>query len=165
MLHRFSVIPQYKFSYELKKNVFNGEDNVDPRTLAEYKTGALTDEKLSEYINRWSEYSANTDDFLLSVPILLCNFKVAENTYLNTGIEWMRAFDRVTQTASFSKTRKIAQIISNYNYQGYNVALLIGLDVVDQRWDVNYFDSVLKTGSNFNVSNSEFFARIYAGID
>ncbi len=166
LLNRFSIMPQYKLSYEFKKNVLNSVENIDPRTLEKYKTSSnLTDSDLSEFVNLWGEYSANTKDFILSVPILLCNFKVAENTVLNTGIEWMRAFDRVTQTASFGKTRKIAQVVSKYNYQGYNVALLIGFDVVDQTWDLNYFDSVLKTGSAFNVSNSEFFARIYAGVD
>ena len=90
--------------------------------------------------------------------------KIAEKTKFEAGIEWMRAFDRVAEEESFFRTMKIAQVVSRDNFSGYNIALIFGLSVKEDNYDINQYDDILKTGHEFNNMDSEVFARIYAGL-
>jgi hypothetical protein len=164
ILNRFEVIPQYKIGYELSRNLKERGEEKDPRKIPRFaRPDRLLDDELAEYRNLWQEYDANTEDYVLSVPILRCNFKIAEKTRLETGVQWMRAFDRITEANSFYKNVKIAQIKTEDNYAGYNIALIIGVNSVTEQYDINLKDQYLGTGSSFNSHFSEVFAKIYAG--
>ncbi len=165
VLNRFSIESQYKLSYEFKKNLKEKDVEKDPRKKPEYANlNTLTKGGIVDFQNEWQEYSQNTTDLLLSVPIVRLNFKIAERTMLQAGVQWMRSVDRMVETESFYKVKKVAQIISQDNYQGYNVAIVVGFDTWSQKWDINYHDSILNTGRDFNLSYSKVFAEIYAGL-
>lgn len=161
-LDRLEIIPQYKFAYELRKNLKEG-GNIDPREN-ESAYSLSGDAGITKYRNDFQEYDANTEDYILSVPILRLNYKIAERTQLQTGVQWMRAFDRITETNNFLKTKYIAQIMSRDNYAGYQVSIVFGMSRERLLFDVNAYDPILWTGSSHNIHDSKIFAKVYAGI-
>ena len=126
-------------------------------------TGLLLTDTVA-YKNQWEEYNNNTEDNLLSVPILRCNFQIAEKTRLEGGIQWMRSYDRISQTNSYQKVSKVAQVVSSDSYAGYNVSIMFGINIFDYTYDTNLWDRLLYTGSQYNEHHSEIFARVYAGL-
>lgn len=164
VLNRLTIEPQFKLAYEFKRNLKStgSVEDTDPRKNA--RVSKMSEDEQATYKNDWQEFDANTEDFLLSVPILRANYQIAEKTRLEAGIQWMKTFDRVSEQNSFAKTVKVAQIVTRDNYAGYNIALIIGLNNVKTNYDVNLRDELLGTGSEFNPYNSEFFAEIYAGL-
>ena len=100
----------------------------------------------------------------MSVPLLRCNYQLAGKTRLETGIQWMRTFDRISENNSYSKTVKVAQIVSRDNYAGYNITIMFGINIMDYTGDINFYDQYIGTGIKYNDHLSEVFARIYAGL-
>lgn len=167
IFNRLTVIPQYKVAYDFRRNIKKTGDTgeLDPRDDSNFfYPDLLTPAQATEYKNRWGEYDNNTEDNLLSVPLLRINFQIAEKTALEAGMQWMRSYDRITQTNSFSKMSKVAQIVSRDSYAGYNVSIMFGINIADYDYDTNLRDRFLYTGSDYNEHHSEVFARVYAGL-
>jgi hypothetical protein len=165
LINRLKIMPQYKIAYEMRRNLKERGLDADPRKNATYdRLDLLSGEQVAEFINLWQEYSANYMDNFTSVPILRCNYQIGEKTAIEGGIQWMRIFDRITETNSYSKVTKVAQITSKDNYAGYNIALMFGVNMYDFAYDINRYDSFLSTGSPYNQHYSQLFVKIYAGV-
>ncbi len=165
ILNRFEILPQYKIAYEFRRNLKARGIEADPRNDEKYGVPRLlSEDELVEFMNRWWEYDENTDDYIMSAPIVRCNFQIAERTKLEMGIQWQRNYDRITQTGSYSKVSKVAQIVSKDSYAGYNVSIMFGVNVQDTEGDTNLRDPILITGLPYNPHYSTVFARIYAGL-
>jgi hypothetical protein len=165
LMNRLKVMPQFKIAYELRKNLKENGEDADPRKMSQYsREDLLSLDDQAIFKNLWQEYSSNYTDYLLSVPLVRCNFQIAEKTVLEAGIQWMRAFDRVTEPNSFTKVSRVVQITNRDSYAGYNIALMFGLNAWDYTYDINRHDPLLDTGKEFNNHFSQVFAKVYAGL-
>lgn len=164
LANRLEILPQYKVSYEFRRGLEAGAG--DPREGSLYAIQHLLPETTQTQLRlQWLDYEQNTESFLMSVPILRCNFKVASRTRIESGIQWQRAYDQITPENSYARTTKIAQLVSRDNYAGYNIAIMFGVHVADTYADVNIRNDLLDTGSRTNQHTSEIFARVYAGLN
>jgi len=165
VLNRIEVLPQYKVSYEFRQSLKTAPGDEDPRTTQLYSfVSQLHDTAQMRMRNEWLDYAQNTQQFLMSVPILRCNFQIASKTRIESGIQWQRAYDQLTPTNSYSRTTKIAQLVSRDNYGSYNVAIILGLHTADIYADANIRSDLFDTGIELNQHTSEIFVRVYAGL-
>jgi hypothetical protein len=176
--NRLEIIPQYKLGVFTSKEIRGPTEN-DPRNVAEdfrldpngdglvdTVGGTATPDNASKadslrIVN--SQYRANNIVQILSVPIIRANFKIAENTQLQFGVQWARLIDHVTPEDNCVGTTILGQIVSKANYKGYNVTFFLGGRWRNYNYDVNTYDPVQLTGSRFDMKNFEFFAQIYSG--
>jgi len=98
-----------------------------------------------------------------SIPILRAAFKIAEKTEFQYGVQWQRTYDRMIKSESNVRNVQTFQIYSTDNVSGYNIALLMGMDVIQSDYDVLNFNPLFENGHKFDGSDSRFFIKVYAG--
>ena len=112
----------------------------------------------------WADYTDFNEDMLFSVPILRLKFKMGEKTFLESGVQFMRAFNNLVREDSYSKVTTVTQIVNNTIIRGYNVSLLFGFSNFALNYDVNRQHEVLLYGSDSNTRHVNIFCKIYAGM-
>jgi hypothetical protein len=175
--NRLEIIPQYKISYNLSKE-FEGPTTEDPRDLEGDLRRDINHDGIidSIYDNTGDnlsmvqqariaalQYRGNNKNLLLNVPILRVNYKIAENTQLQVGLQGLRRIDFITPEEDRFSFTSLAQIVSKANYRGYNVTFFLGAKWQNNDFDINALDPVLPAGNRYDVRGWEFFAQLYSG--
>jgi hypothetical protein len=185
-VNRLEIVPQYKLGFSLRKEFMGpDESRTDPRNIAlnrtfdKNKDGTVDnvldnlDEqawgRLEEIVDTWSVYQRNNNAYLINVPILKANYKIAEQTKLELGSQFMRTYDIISPENNINKITLLAQIVSKSQYKGYSVTFFLGARWYQNNYDVNAVDPVLNTfstggGSMFDQKGYELFAKLYSGI-
>lgn len=185
-LNRLEIIPQYKLSFFGSRELV-GPTERDPRDLerhirfdisgpegepdgvidSTYDNVGDTLEHVSDARIAANEYRQNNSSIFLNVPLLRANYKIAENTQFQLGMQWLRTVDFITPEANSLGLTTVGQIVSRANYKGYNVTLHIGAKWYRMNYDINFQDPVLlqtaRTGRRFDRRGWEFFAQIFSG--
>lgn len=158
ILNRLTINPQYKFSWSYT----NSDAVEDPRaTLAPSQT--LSDEDSTRIRLEWARYKKENENVFTSSPILRLFYKIAESTQLQYGIEWKRDYDRLIKAESNGRTVQTLQVYSTDNVSGYNIALIMGMNLIDNDYDVLNYNPLLETGKKFDGTDTRFFIKVYAG--
>ncbi|MBD3346878.1 MAG: hypothetical protein GF401_17625 [Chitinivibrionales bacterium] len=180
--NRLEIIPQYKLLLAMSKEI-DGPTDHDPRNLEVHlrmdydgKQGVPDGDIDSVYDDIGDnleraldsriiaeEYRDNNITYFLNVPILRANYKIAENTQFEFGIQGKRFIDIITPEENGFFLSTLAQVVSRATYKGYNVTFYVGAQWWDHDYDVNTRDPVLKTGSRFDRRGWQFFAQIFSG--
>jgi len=180
VLNRLEIIPQYKLHFSMRKELMGPSETMDdPRDIRkdlemDYDGDGKIDETLDNVgprldtvdavSKRWDKYARNNTAYLLSVPLLRVDFKVAENTKLQLGYQWLREYDIISPESNLSGHAFLAQIVSKASYKGYSVTFFLGGKYWLSNYDVNQRDAVIDVGSMYDRRGYEFFAKIFSGI-
>ncbi|OGJ85973.1 MAG: hypothetical protein A2268_00015 [Candidatus Raymondbacteria bacterium RifOxyA12_full_50_37] len=157
-LNRFSLNPQYKFAWSYSGN----SETVDPRDAFD-PDELLTDQLLTEYRVDWARYRTDNISEFMSAPILRCAFKIAEKTIFQYGVQWKKTFDWLVKEQSSLRRVQTLQVYSSDNVAGYNVALLMGMNFINNDYDILKYDEVFQSGHLYDGRDLQFFIRVYAG--
>src|SRR3989339_384047 len=157
-LNRLSFNPQFKVSWSYSSS----DANDDPRDSFNALT-RLGDEDSTNLRLDWARYRRDNTNEFSSTPILRCYFKVAEKTMLQYGVQWKKSFDRLIRAESDSRRVQTFQMLSTDNVSGYNVTLILGMNLVNNDYDVLNYDTVFQTGHLFDGKDTQFFIKVYAG--
>ena len=179
-LNRLEIIPQYKISYSMSQEV-QGQGTGDPRTIDKLEENYRMDvnhdgkidstfDNVGDNLERYTQaridqmqYRQNNKSMLLNVPILRVNYKIAENTQFQLGVQGLRLVDFISPEQNKFSLTTLAQVVSKASYRGYNVTFFLGVEWQDNKWDINAYDPVLDIGSRYNTKNWQFFAQLYSG--
>ncbi|MDD5673654.1 MAG: hypothetical protein PHC61_05805 [Chitinivibrionales bacterium] len=178
-LNNLQIIPQYKLAFSMKREISGPSNwNNDPRSLRQdIETDINGDNKIDTLDNvgtnfdtlkairiRWSQYNLNNNGYLLNVPILRLDYKIAENTKFQVGLQWKRYFDLLSPEENRFEFSGLGQIVSKAQYKGYTVTIFLGYQWGSQNYDINQYDPALGLGKPYNTNSYQFFAKIYSGI-
>lgn len=156
IINRLSINPQYKFAW----SYMTGDAVTDPRgsELPAYTEDNIRDKRLE-----WSRYRAENENLISSVPILRASFIIAERTQLEYGVQWKRDYDYLVKEESNRRTVQTIQISARDKYNGYNVALMLGMNFINKDYDVLDYNSLYQTGHLYDSKSTRFFINVYAG--
>ncbi len=178
-LNRLEIVPQYKIGYSMNRE-FKGPGAEDPRDLEtnlrwfkgidpnssedwETEIDEYTWEKIDSAGIEWYNYRLFNETYLLNVPIARINYRIAENTRFEFGLQWARYLDFLSPEENFKEMDMLAQIVSQANYKGHQVTFFLGARQRNTYWDVNAFNPALGLGNEYDRKNYQFFAKIYSG--
>jgi hypothetical protein len=158
-----------------------GQGTGDPRTIDKLEENYRMDvnhdgkidstfDNVGDNLERYTQaridqmqYRQNNKSMLLNVPILRVNYKIAENTQFQLGVQGLRLVDFISPEQNKFSLTTLAQVVSKASYRGYNVTFFLGVEWQDNKWDINAYDPVLDIGSRYNTKNWQFFAQLYSG--
>lgn len=185
-INRLEIIPQYKLAFHMRgqvsgpdRTLWGNRDSSFVRDIAKSngydldKDGEIDDvlddfgsnlDSVEVARQRWNEYKRDNSAFVLNVPILKLSYKIAENTALQLGGQWKRYQDIVSPEDNRAELTLLGQVVSRAQYKGYSVTFFVGARWKNSAWDVNARDAVLDLGSNYNIQEYTFFAKLYSGI-
>jgi len=179
-LNRLEIIPQYKISYSMTQEI-QGPGTGDPRTIEKLEENYRMDinhdgkidstfDNVGDNLERYTQaridqkqYRDNNKSLLLNVPILRVNYKIAENTQFQLGVQGLRKLDFISAEQNGFNLTTLAQVVSKASYRGYNVTFFLGAKWQNNDYDVNAYDPVLDIGSRYDRKKWEFFAQLYSG--
>lgn len=178
-LNRLEIVPQYKLGLSVNREI-SGPGSQDPRDLEAnlrwFKGIDLTssedwDRKIDEYTwekidsarIEWYNYELFNSSYLLNVPIARVNYRIAENTKFELGVQWARYMDFLSPEKNARDLDVLAQIVSKANYKGHSVTFFLGARRSNTYYDVNVHNPVLGLGNQFDEKYYQFFAKIYSG--
>jgi hypothetical protein len=156
LLNRVSINPQYKFIWSYK----TGNDEKDPRSTPLLVTSP---ENITERRLQWDRYRLENENIISSIPIIRTSFRIAEKTQFQYGIQWSRSYDRLVKEESSIRSVQTFQVYTTDIYNGYNVALILGMNLVNKNYDILDYDVIHQTGHTFDSKNMRFFINLYAG--
>jgi hypothetical protein len=110
-----------------------------------------------------NEYRSRNMMQVLNLPILRVNYKIAENTQFQFGLQTARFLNGITPEQNSFGVSTLGQIVSKYNYKGYNVTFLIGAQWQNTNMDINAFDPVLLSGDRWDRNTWKFYAQLFSG--
>jgi hypothetical protein len=97
------------------------------------------------------------------MPIIRASYRIAEKTQFQYGVQWKRDYDRLIKEESGIRTVQTFQVYTSDIYNGYNIVLVMGMNLVQKDYDVLDYDPVYQTGRFFDSKNTRFFINVYAG--
>ncbi len=177
-LNRLEIIPQYKLQFTMRKELMGPDATMeDPRNLAYnmavdgdgdgYYEGQDQDGVPQDVYNalqeQWYAYAWNNYGYLMSVPILRVDYKIAENTKLQFGYQWKRIYDMVSPEDNHTKHTLLAQLMSKAQWKGYSVTFLLGGKYSYFDMDIHQRDPVTNRGWAYDQRGYEFFAKVFSG--
>lgn len=157
-INRFTVNPQYKFSWSYSSSDFSEDprDSFDP-------SATLFDSDSLQLRLSWARYRRDNGNVFQSVPILRVFFKIAERTQFQYGVQWKRTYDDLIKSESGLRRVQTFQVHSTDNVAGYNVSLLMGLNFIQNNYDILNYDPLYENGHLYDGKDTRFFIRVYAG--
>ncbi len=182
-INRLKITPMYKLQYDLQKEIA-GDISPDPRNLEtnlRYDVSGekgepdgaidtvydkISDEEMDIILDlrfEASEFRRNNMHEVINVPIVRANYKIAENTRFELGVEWKRYLDIITSEKNHQKLTVIGNVVSESNYSGYDVTFFLGAKWTRHDYDFNLRDPVILTGSLHDMRQWTFFAKLYSG--
>jgi len=176
-LNRLEIVPQYKLQFSLRKELSGpDETSVDPRNLArnmavdangdgvyEEELDGIPEDYVQALRDEWYQYEWNNQGYLMNVPILRLDYKIAENTKLQVGYQWKRFYDLISPEQNHAKNTFLAQIVSKAQWKGYSVTLLLGGKYSHVNFDNNQRDPVTNKGWEYDIGEYQFFAKLFSG--
>ncbi|MFH0919752.1 MAG: hypothetical protein V1913_05270, partial [Fibrobacterota bacterium] len=160
VLNRLSVNPQYKFSLSYSSS----DAVIDPRTDYKLASGtALTEADSTRLRLDWARYRLENETVFNSMPIIRAFFKIAEKTEFQYGIQWKRTYDRMIKSESSLRNVQTFQVYSTDNVAGYNIALLMGMVLIQNNYDVLNYNPLFENGHPYDGKDTRFFIKVYAG--
>jgi hypothetical protein len=157
ILQNIKIVPQYKLLYVLR----NAHDD-DPR---EAMADSLIAADPTGAIFAWQDYTQYNEQVLYSVPIVRLSFKIGEKTFLESGAQWLRAYNRLVLEDSYRRTSMVAQVVNRNSIQGYDVAIVFGFMNSLLDYDINQQHPDFKYGSEVDQRTFSIFCKVYAGIE
>lgn len=155
-LNRVSINPQYKFIWSYK----TGNSEIDPRDTPLL---VASEENSTERRLQWERYKLENENLISSMPIIRTSFRIAEKTQFQYGVQWNRSYDRLVKEESSIRTVQTFQVYTTDIYNGYNVVLILGMNLVNKDYDILDYDKIYQTGHPFDSKNMRFFINLYAG--
>ncbi len=158
VLNRLTINPQYKFSWS-----YTNSDAVSDPRIGLDRSRRLSEEDSTGIRLDWARFRKENENIFTSVPMLRAFFKIAENTQFQYGIEWKRDYDRLIKSESNLKQVQTLQVYSTDNVSGYNIALIMGMNLINSNYDVLNYDPLLESGHTYDGTDTRFFIKVYAG--
>ncbi|MBL8029065.1 MAG: hypothetical protein JNL74_21765 [Fibrobacteres bacterium] len=155
-LNRITINPQYKFVWSYK----TGNEFDDPRNIAliDDRSETVTAARLD-----WGRYRLENENVISSIPIIRADFRIAEKTKFQYGVQWKRDYDQLVKEESNSRTVQTFQVYTSDIYNGYNVVLILGMNLITKDYDILDYDNIYQTGYKADSDNMRFFINVYAG--
>lgn len=157
-LNRLTLNPQYKFSWSYS----NSDAAEDPRDAYDPSVRLLEEDSVNMRLE-WARYRLENANVFQSIPIVRLFYKIAEHTQFQYGVQWKRTYDRLIKSESGARRVQTFQVYSTDNVAGYNVALILGMNMINNDFDVLLYDPLFENGHIYDGKDTRFFIRIYAG--
>jgi len=157
-LNRLSLNPQFKFTWDYSTS----DAMTDPRETADLSTLRSETDSTALRLD-WARYRLENSNEFMSVPIFRLGYKIAERTQLQFGVQWKKTYDQLVRSESSSRRVQTFQVSSSDNVAGYNVSLVMGMNLIKDDYDILDFDPVFQTGRRYDGKDTQFFIKVYAG--
>jgi len=156
VFNRLTLNPQYKvtWSYSSSNAVDDPREGLDRSKPVEDSTSLRLD---------WARYALENENVISSIPVFRAFFKIAERTEFQYGYQWKRDFDQLIKSESKSRTVHTFQVESSDNVSGYNVKLIMGMNLISNDYDILNADPLFQYGHPYDGSDTRFFIKVYAG--
>ncbi len=179
-LNNLEIIPQYKILVYNSREMYGPNSGGDPSNLNVNLRYDANRDLLIDSLDDKSDLNNTTNarqarvasekfrnaNFtrVSNVPIVRINYKIAENTQLQFGVQGYQFLDFVTPNNNVFSWTWLGQVVAKSSYKGYNVTIFLGARQKDVYYNANAYDPVLQTGQPFlSLKNSEFFVQVFSG--
>lgn len=163
LCNKLTIVPQYKFMYEMDDSQEDDPRFTDAEIDSFIATNAYDSLKTTQL--KWLGYKDDNQKLMYNVPIVRFTYALGRKTYFEGGWQWKRIDDFAVSEMSRLRKSTVLQLRNRTTYSGFDISIILGLNLVDEKYDVNQRNEIYDIGSEHNTRSKNVFFQIFAGTN